>query len=213
MKGNFYRKDQDQLSCVEQDIALPEFDGEKGVAALRDVLLFYRRNYRLGTAAAKNRGQVSGSGKKPYRQKGTGMARHGEKRSPIWRGGGVVFGPTGRDYSVKINKKVRQLALGRTVFDHLQEKTITFVDEFALDAPKTSEMVKFLSNFGFQDGETVLLVDMNFSPEVILAARNLPNVFMMDAASLNAWDMCYCNQILMSENGLRVLEERLMVKK
>lgn len=205
MKCKFYKND--GSVGVEQDVNLPAFEGDKGVVALRDALHFYRANYRVATAATKSRGQVSGSGKKPYRQKGTGMARHGEKRSPIWVGGGVVFGPNGRDYSVKMNRKLKRLSLARSLFDRQQENALVFMESLSVEQPKTKDFAEVLKKLDLHG--TVLLVDAEFDENLILAARNLPQVFMMDAASVNAWDIAYCDHVLVSAEGLKVLLDRL----
>lgn len=207
MKCKFYLKEEAKIG--EKDLPLPEFEGQKGLVAVRDVLNSYARNFRQGNASTKDRGAVSGSGKKPYRQKGTGMARHGEKRSPIWTGGGVVFGPKPRNFSVKINQKLKNLALARSLVDRVSEGEVILFEEFGLSEPKTKAFLKFLEPLeGLHQG-TSLIVDAVFNPTFLLAARNVPTVFMMDADSLNAWDIAYCDRILLSEAGFEVLKQRL----
>lgn len=205
MKCKFYVDEQ----VSEKDLPLPEFEGQKGRIALRDVLHAYGCNFRQGNASTKDRGAVSGSGKKPYRQKGTGMARHGEKRSPIWTGGGVVFGPRPRDYSQKINQKVKNLALARAIFDRVQANEVALCQEFRLAEPRTKGFLQFMRTCADPSADTVLFVDAVFQPAFLLAARNVPTVFMMDAASLNAWDIAYCDRMVLSEAALAVLAKRL----
>jgi large subunit ribosomal protein L4 len=194
----------------EKDLALPTFEGERGMTALRDVALAYQNNFRQGDAHTKNRAEVSGSGKKPYRQKGTGMARRGEKRSPICSGGGVTFGPRKRDYTVKINKKMRQLALARSLFNRLQNGDIVLVEELKVEGkPSTKRFSEFLKKIQIDPKESVLLLDTNFSGNVILSSRNLPNVFTLDARSLNAWQSFYCDKMVMTLRAAETLATRV----
>lgn len=190
-------------------ISLPRLEGSKGLQALRDVVLAYQRNFRLGLASTKSRGAVSGSGKKPYRQKGTGMARHGEKRSPIWRGGGVVFGPHPRNFYGKIDKKLRRLALLRSLSDCMGENRLVIVGKLELPEPRTKLMVEFLKNLSLGDGK-ILFSDVGFEDNFALALHNLPRVFAVEANSLNALDVVLCDRIVFSVEGLSALENRLL---
>ncbi|MDR1437962.1 MAG: 50S ribosomal protein L4 [Puniceicoccales bacterium] len=207
MKLKYFSIEGDFLE--EKDLPIPEFDGDRGLAALRNVALAYQNNFRQGDAHCKNRGEVSGSGKKPYRQKGTGMARHGEKRSPIWSGGGVVFGPRSRDYSVKINKKEKRIALARNIFDRAKNGEIILVEGFHAEKPRTKFFSDFLRKICIDSSQSALLIDVGFEENAILSLRNLPNVCMMDARSLNAWQSFYCKSILMTLSASAVLLERI----
>jgi large subunit ribosomal protein L4 len=193
----------------ERDLPIPEFEGDRGLVALRNVVLAYQNNFRQGDAHTKNRGEVSGSGKKPYRQKGTGMARHGEKRSPIWSGGGVVFGPRKRDYSVKINKKERRLALARNIFNRARDGEIILVEGLVANRPSTKSFAGFLQKISIDSSQSALLLDVDFDMNTILSMRNLPNIFAIDARSLNAWQSFYCEKIVMTWKAAEVLLERM----
>ncbi|MDR2577055.1 MAG: 50S ribosomal protein L4 [Puniceicoccales bacterium] len=188
-----------------REVQLPHAVGD---VALRNVLVAYQNNFRSGDAQAKTRAEVSGSGKKPYRQKGTGMARRGEKRSPICRGGGVTFGPRKRDYDVKLSKKQKRLALGGSLAIRAEEGSLSIVENFSLDFPKTKEFLRILARMGL-NGKSVLMVDEHFSDEFALAARNVADVYMVDALTLNALDALNCEHILVSESALRVLLSRV----
>lgn len=191
---------------------IPVFEGNKGIPALKSTILAYQANARQGNAYTKTRGEVSGTGRKPWRQKGTGMARHGSRRSPIWPGGGVVSGPRGKDYSQKINRRVRLLALGRALFERVNEKSLSLIEAFNLEQPKTRFMHAFIEKVCPQ-ATSVLLVDDSFDDNVILAARNIPHICLLDASSINAWDVLRFDQILITERGLTSVLARLNADK
>lgn len=198
----------DFSSCSEGDVdGLDALVGDKGVVALKQYLVAIGANLRQGNACSKDRGDVSGSGKKPYRQKGTGMARHGSKRSPIWAGGGVVFGPKPRDYSQKINRQVKRLALLRALSDKASEGGLFVVDRLAVSEPKTKAFnAKLKSAFA---GGSILFVDENFDENFILASRNIGRVFMVDSNSLNAFDIVRCKNVVISGNAMGAIAVRL----
>ncbi|MDR3316530.1 MAG: 50S ribosomal protein L4 [Puniceicoccales bacterium] len=177
-------------------------------ATLRNALVAYQNNFRQGDAQAKTRAEVSGSGKKPYRQKGTGMARHGEKRSPIWSGGGVTFGPRRRDYTVKINKKQRRLALSNGLSLRAKDGSLFLIENLRLDTPKTKNFLALLRKMEI-DGGSVLMVDDAFEDNVILAARNIPTVFMVEARTLSALDAFQCDRIILSKRAMDVVLSRI----
>src|SRR5512142_1727728 len=130
----------DGTTSTEQDFGLPTFEGDKGLQAVKEVIVAINANNRQGTHSTKTRGEVRGGGKKPWRQKGTGRARAGSIRSPLWGGGGVVFGPKPRDYSKKINAKVKQLAFSRALFDRATAGEIAVIDAWQAPSAKTKEM-------------------------------------------------------------------------
>lgn len=190
----------------------PVFEDDKGVPALKSVVLAFQANIRQGNACTKTRGEVSGTGKKPWRQKGTGMARHGSRRSPIWPGGGVVSGPRGMtNFTQKINRRVKALALARAFFERVQDRSVILVEKFQLPAPKTSAMVSFLEKV-CPDAKTILLVDTIFVDDIILAARNLAYVYLMDALSLNAWDLLHADRIIITRQSCDAILSRLTKK-
>src|SRR6478609_9447860 len=130
----------DAAKSSEQEFKLPTFEGSKGLQAVKEVVVAHRANARQGTRSTKTRGEVRGGGKKPHAQKGTGRARAGSIRSPLWSGGGVVFGPKPRDYSKKINAKVKQLAFSRALFDRASAGEIAVIEAFASSPTKTKAM-------------------------------------------------------------------------
>ncbi|MDR0647522.1 MAG: 50S ribosomal protein L4 [Puniceicoccales bacterium] len=206
MKVNFYGVD--GVFREEREYNIPTFEEDRGLQTLKDVILAYQSNLRQGNACTKTRGDVQGSGKKPYRQKGTGMARQGEKRSPIWRGGGVVFGPKPRDFSVSINKKEKKLALRRALFDTVSEGKLSILECLRpFDCPKTSLMVQWLHNWMVKG--KILLVDNEFEKNVLLSARNLDRVYTVDTSSLNALDLCRYTNILVTERALLSFLDRI----
>lgn len=208
--SNFSSDGQLQGDCLLE--GFPVFEADKGVAALKSVVLAFQANVRQGNACTKTRGEVSGTGKKPWRQKGTGMARHGSRRSPIWPGGGVVSGPRGMtNFSQKINRRVKALALARALFERVQDNSLIVIESFALEAPKTRHMHQLLEKI-CPEAKNVLLVDANFSDETILATRNLPYAYLMDALSLNAWDLVRADKILITKASLDLLLGRLIKK-
>jgi large subunit ribosomal protein L4 len=167
----------------------------------------YRAGARRGTHATKNRALVSGSGRKPWRQKGTGRARVGEIRTPLWRHGGTVFGPQPRDYSYDMPKKARAAALRSALSQRAQDGGLKIVDHFDLAQPKTKELKKVLVQLGV-DGKT-LLVDDKPADNLILSGRNIPGLKVVDASQVNVYDVLDCRTVLLSQDALTKLEERL----
>ncbi|MBD2482634.1 MULTISPECIES: 50S ribosomal protein L4 [Planktothrix] len=164
-------------------------------------------NARQGTASTKTRSEVRGGGRKPWRQKGTGRARAGSIRSPLWRGGGVIFGPKPRDYSQKMNRKERQLAL-RTAFQSRVEDLIVveeFADQFA--RPKTKDLVSAMTRWGVEPEARVLLVLPEKQPNVYLSGRNIPKLRMCLADSLNVYDVLAADKIVTTAAALAKIQE------
>jgi large subunit ribosomal protein L4 len=166
-------------------------------------------NERQGTASAKTRAEVKGGGRKPWKQKGTGRARAGSIRSPLWRGGGVIFGPKPRDYSTKMNRKERRLAL-RTAFQSRAEE-MTVVEDFAtkLAQPKTKEMVAALQRWGATATDKVLLIvaDMAESENVFLSARNIAKLKLISANGLNIYDILHADRIIVTKSAIAKIQE------
>jgi large subunit ribosomal protein L4 len=164
-------------------------------------------NARQGTASSKTRAEVRGGGRKPWRQKGTGRARAGSIRSPLWRGGGVIFGPKPRDFSTKMNRKERRLAL-RTAFSSRIEDTIV-VESFAaeLERPKTQEVVAALQRWGIASDEKVLLILKEVSDNINLSTRNIAKVKLIKATNLNVVDVLHANKIVVSKDALEQIQE------
>ncbi|BAU67082.1 ribosomal protein L4/L1e [Stanieria sp. NIES-3757] len=164
-------------------------------------------NARQGTASTKTRAEVRGGGRKPWRQKGTGRARAGSIRSPLWRGGGVIFGPKPRDFSVKMNRKERRLAL-RTAFTSRAEDLIV-VENFAeqLTRPKTKEVVTALTRWGVDAEAKVLLIVTEIPENVYLSVRNLDNLKLLKATNLNIYDILEANKIVATTDALEQIQE------
>jgi large subunit ribosomal protein L4 len=167
----------------------------------------YRANARAGTHATKNRALVSGSGKKPWRQKGTGRARVGEIRTPLWRHGGTVFGPQPRDYSYSMPKKARASALRSALSQRVKEGALKVVDRFDLAVPKTRELIAILGKLEVV-GKT-LLVDHKPADNLVLSGRNIPGLKVVDPTQVNVYDVLDCRVLLVTQEALTKLEERL----
>src|ERR1039457_5576760 len=177
----------DGTKSSEQDFAgLPTFDGDRGLQAVKEVIVAINANNRQGTHSTKTRGEVRGGGKKPWRQKGTGRARAGSIRSPLWGGGGVVFGPKPRDYSKKINGKVKSLAFSRALFDRASAGELAVIEQFEFAQPKTKLANQVVERVAPQG--KVLLVDAPFAPATQRAIRNLHRVSLPEAAKLTPHD-------------------------
>ncbi|MGB3588847.1 MAG: 50S ribosomal protein L4 [Tunicatimonas sp.] len=166
----------------------------------------YMANQRQGTHKAKERAEISGSTRKIKRQKGTGTARAGSIKSPIFRGGGRVFGPRPRDYSFKLNKKVKQLARKSALAYKAKDNQITILEAFNFEAPKTKNYLGLLSTLSLQDGKSLMVLD---SPNrnITLSARNLPNVKVVTASQLNTYEILDASYLIMSEEAVKVLKE------
>jgi large subunit ribosomal protein L4 len=175
--------------------------------ALYDVVNAQRAAMRHGTHDVKNRGEVSGGGRKPWRQKGTGRARQGSTRSPQWRHGGVVFGPTPRSYAVKMNQKVRQLALRSALSYHAANGQLKVVDSVSVDAPKTKLFVELLSKLGVNG--KVLVVGKTFGENEMMAARNIPSVAFSLADHVSVYDILNCKSLVMTKDAVESIEEVL----
>ena len=159
-------------------------------------------NNRQGTQKAKTRSEVSGGGRKPWRQKGTGHARQGSTRAPQWTGGGVVFAPVPRDYSFKMNKKERRLALKSALTSRVQENKLVVLDELKLDAIKTKDMQNVLNNLKV---EKAMVVTDN--ENVIVSARNIPNVITASVSTLNVFDVLKYNTVVLDKAAVAKVEE------
>lgn len=162
---------------------------------------------RQGTASTKTRAEVRGGGRKPWRQKGTGRARAGSIRSPLWRGGGVIFGPKPRDYGTKMNRKERRLAL-RTAFSSRAEDLVV-VEDFAgqMPQPKTKELVSALSRWGVESDVKVLLIVSEISDNIYLSARNVSNVKLIGATQLNVYALLAADKIVTTSEALAKIQE------
>ncbi|MCF7931698.1 MAG: 50S ribosomal protein L4 [Acholeplasmataceae bacterium] len=191
------------------DVTLSDyvFGIEPHKQALFDVINAQRAAMRQGTHDVKNRGEIRGGGRKPWRQKGTGRARQGSIRSPQWRGGGVVFGPTPRSYAVKINQKVRQLALRSALSHHVVLGQFKLVETVAIEDAKTKVFTKFLKDLGVE-GKTIV-VATTFTEEAVRAARNLPNVAFALAGHVSVYDLLNNRNLIITKDAAEYFEEVL----
>ncbi|HSB60932.1 MAG TPA: 50S ribosomal protein L4 [Vicinamibacteria bacterium] len=192
-----------------RDIALaPDVFGVRvNQHLLYEAVKQYRAGSRRGTHMTKNRALVSGTGKKPWRQKGTGRARVGEARNPLWRHGGTVFGPVPRDYGYALPKKARAAALRSALSQRASEGALRVVEAFPLEAPKTKVLRGILEKLGVS-GKAVL-VDHQPTDALVLSGRNIPNLKVVADTHLTVCDVLDCEQLLVSQEALEKLEERL----
>ena len=181
-------------------------DGHKGDQAVHDLITAYRANRRSGTACTKTRGEVKGSNKKLWKQKGTGRARAGTTKNPIWRGGGIVFGPRPRDYSKTVNKGVRKLALRKVLGELIKSEQIIAVDSFSIADGKTKSFVSTIK--GLTDARKVLVVAEKFDDSTYLAARNVQSVLLITAAEMNIEQLLHANTIILVEDSYETLARR-----
>jgi len=196
----------DATQSHEADFNFPTFEGTKGLQAVKEVVVAHRANARLGTHSTKTRGEVRGGGKKPWAQKGTGRARAGSNRSPLWSGGGVVFGPKPRDYSKKINGKVKALAFNRALFDRVSAGDVSVIETFAAKDAKAKVMNLVIGRIAPKG--KVLIVDAPFTTEATRAARNLKRVTLQEASKLNTLDLVTFSWIVVSSKALEKIIAR-----
>jgi large subunit ribosomal protein L4 len=188
------------------DVSDSVFGVEYNEALVHQVVTAYMAGARAGTKAQKNRSAVSGGGSKPYRQKGTGRARAGTTRSPLWRGGGKTFAAQPRDYSQKVNRKMYRGAVRSILSELARQERLQVVSEMAVSAPKTKELLGKLNELGVKD--VLILVEAQ-DDVLMLAARNLPGVDVMTAAEVDPVSMIAFSHMLATEGAIRRLEERL----
>lgn len=183
------------------------FGIEPNESVVYDAIIMQRASLRQGTHAVKNRSAVRGGGRKPWRQKGTGRARQGSIRSPQWRGGGVVFGPTPRSYSYKLPKKVRRLAIKSILSEKVAENKLVVVDALSFDAPKTKEFKQVLANLSIDNKVLIVLEEGN--DFAALSARNLPNVSVIASNNVTVLDVVANDKVLATQTALTQIEEVL----
>ena len=195
-------KDQGELEVKFQMVE----DG-KGTQAVHDTVVAYTAAQRMGTACTKNVGEVAGTNKKPWRQKGTGRARAGSFQSPLWRGGGVVFGPKPRDYTKKISRQTRQLALRKALSERLKAGDVLLLDDLKLTSAKTKEFVGVLSALDLKG--TALIVAQGVDKNLTLASRNLAQVALTTSDSLNTYDVLRPDKLVFTRGAFEQIEARL----
>jgi len=192
-----------QVGEIELSDAVFGIEPHKHV--LHQAVLMQQAGMRLGTHKVKNRSEVSGGGRKPWRQKGTGRARQGSIRAPQWKGGGVVFGPTPRKYGFKLPKKVRRLAIKSALSSKVLDNNIIVLDELKLAQPKTKDFVAILNNLKV-DTKT-LVVTADYDDNVALSARNIPSVKFITANGINVLDVLVYDKLLITKDAVSKVEE------
>jgi len=198
----------DGATSEEKDFAnFPAFEGDKGIAALRQIVIAHQANRRQGNASTKTRAEVAGSGKKLFRQKGSGTARQGTRRVPHQRHGGVAHGPKPRDYSQKINRKMKALAFQRALYDRAAEGGISVIEALEVKEPKTKLFNQVLTAVLPERGK-VLLVDDQFENNAALAARNIDGISLSEAGNLSTLDVVRYRQIIVSSKGIQTIIAR-----
>jgi large subunit ribosomal protein L4 len=192
----------------ELEVKFPLVEDGKGTQAVHDTVVAYQAAQRSGTACTKNVGEVAGTNKKPWRQKGTGRARAGSFRSPLWAGGGVVFGPKPRDFSKKVSKKTRALSLRKALSERLKAGDVIVVDDFKLDTSKTKAFLGVIDALDLT-GTTLFISAGEENKNMTLAARNVANVTLATSDSLNTYDILRPDKLVFTKSAFEVVEARL----
>lgn len=192
----------------ELEVKFTMIENGKGTQAVHDAVTAYRAAQRSGTACTKNAGEVAGTNKKPWRQKGTGRARAGSFQSPLWVGGGVVFGPKPRDFSKKISKKTRALALRKALSARLQAGDVVVVDDLKLTSAKTKDFVNVISALSLT-GTTLVISNGEENKNLTLASRNISYVEVTTSDTLNTYDVLRPDKLLFTKSAFEKVEARL----
>ena len=187
------------------------FNVKPNVDAVHRAILSEMENSRQGTHGSKSRGLVRGGGKKPWKQKGRGVARAGTTRSPLWRGGGTVFGPQPHQYEYKLPKKIKRLARRSILSEKLRNKEIIVLNEFSIDEPKAKKTKDLLFNLDVQE-KKILILTANLTEDLVLSMRNVPNIALLDAMMASAYDLIDSEIILIDQKGLEMLNDGLADK-
>jgi large subunit ribosomal protein L4 len=191
----------------ELEVKFSLVEGGRGTQAVHDTVVAYQAARRMGTACTKNVGEVAGSNKKPWRQKGTGRARAGSFQSPLWVGGGVVFGPRPRDFGKKVNGRTKQLALRKALTERLKAGDVQVLADLKLDSPKTKGFTAILSRLDVKG--TTLVVDATIDNNVLLAARNIQGIEVTTADNLHTYQVLWPSKLLVTRSAFEKLEARL----
>ena len=200
-------KDTKGKSQGELEVKFSLIEDGKGTQAVHDTVVAYRAAQRMGTASTKNVGEVAGTNKKPWRQKGTGRARAGSFQSPLWRGGGVVFGPRPRDFGKKVSRKTKQLALRKALSERLRAGDVVVVNDLKLETPRTKDFIGMLSALELKG--SALIVAHNGDKNLTLASRNVPNVALTTSDALNTYDVLRSDKLVFTTDAFAQVEARL----
>lgn len=191
----------------ELEVKFELIENGRGTQAVHDTVVAYQAAQRMGTACTKTAGEVAGTNKKPWKQKGTGRARAGSFQSPLWVGGGVVFGPKPRSYAKKVNTRTKQLSLRKAMSERLKAGDVVIVDDIKLSSPKTKEVVGVIDALKI-DG-TALIVSTGENKNLMLASRNLPNVWLTTSETLNTYDVLRPDKLIFTRGAFEKIEARL----
>ena len=200
-------KDIKGKNAGELEVRFPLVEDGRGTQAVHDTVTAYMAAQRSGTACTKTMGEVAGSGKKPWRQKGTGRARAGSFASPLWRGGGVVFGPKPRDFSKKVNSTTKKLALRKALSERIKAGDVLVVDDLKLNSPKTKDFLGVLSAFEVKG--TALVVAQAIDKNLTLASRNVETVEVTTSETLNTYQVLRPGKLIFTRGAFEKVEERL----
>ena len=189
-------------------VALPNevFEVEPNDHLIYQAVRTQMTNSRQGTVSTKNRTMVRGGGRKPWRQKGRGTARAGTIRSPLWVGGGRVFGPQPRNFKMKINKKMKRQARQSAYSHKVKQEAVVLVEDFKLENPKTKEIFQILKNLNIQD-KKVMLLTTEYDADIVRAGRNIPNLIIRQASDTSTYDILNCEMLLIQQNALEKITE------
>ena len=202
---------QSGAAAGELEVKFEVIQDNKGQQAVHDTVVAYRAGIRRGTASTKTMGDVAGTGKKPWRQKGTGRARAGSFASPLWRGGGVTHGPQPRDFSKKVNIKVKNLALRRALSERLKAGDVIVLDDLQLATKKTKDFVTVLKQLDLTDKTSLFLIGEE-NQNVALASRNIPGGALATGRSVLTYDLLKYDKLVFTKTGFEQIEARLIRK-
>jgi len=207
---NIYNQSGESVREVELPADILETPINRDV--LHQVVVMQLANKRSGTASTKGRSDVRGSGRKLYRQKGTGMARAGSRRSPVRVGGGVAFGPKPRDFGYKVPRKVRRLAIKCALVDKFQNDNVLVIDAFSVESPRTKQMIEIMEKLGISKKEKLLIVLDASDENVLLSVRNIPRVNVCVWDTLNTYDILWHDKLLVTQGALEEIENKFWAK-
>ena len=210
MKFNITKEDGSKGSSINVDDSV--FAIEPNNSVVHQAVVAELANGRQGTHSTKNRSEVRGGGRKPFKQKGRGVARAGSTRSPIWKGGGTVFGPEPHEYDKKISKKMRKIARRSVLSSKANNGEIIVLENITVKTPKTNDFAKFLDKLNLL-GKKITILVAAYSDDLFLAARNIPNIYLVEATSASTYDLLDCESLLFDKAGLSLINKQLKLIK
>ena len=210
MKFNITKEDGSKGSSINVDDSV--FGIEPNNSVVHQAVVAELANGRQGTHSTKNRSEVRGGGRKPFKQKGRGVARAGSTRSPIWKGGGTVFGPEPHEYNKKISKKMRKIARRSVLSSKANNGEIIVLENITVKTPKTNDFAKFLDKLNLL-GKKITILVAAYSDDLFLAARNIPNIYLVEATSASTYDLLDCESLLFDKAGLSLINKQLKLIK